>query len=438
MASEPVVQAPAAAPNVTLSAAVSVWPLLAGMMVLMIGNGLLLALLGVRATSEGFSNLVTGLIMSGYFAGFFAGTWLTPRIIETVGHVRVFAALASIASIAALVHSLWVNPAGWIAMRGLTGFSFAGLYIVAESWLNASSHNRTRGRLLGIYALSQYTGLSLGQLMLGAADPNGFALFIVCSIVVSAALVPILLSPRPAPAFEAPSPLGLRALMRVSPLGTAATFISGLTLGAFFSLGAVYATEIGLSVAMVGVFLAAVTSGGSFLQWPIGRLSDTFDRRHVIVLISFAGALASISAGLVAAHSTLALIVVGTVFGGLVLPVYSLSVAHTNDFLKPEQMVSGSSGLVVLFGAGSIFGPMLAAVAMDVSGPAGLFWYLAATTGLLGIFTLYRMAVREPKPLDEQSPYVPLLAHSSELAAPPEPEDEMPAAEPRPEAEKAR
>ena len=407
----------AAAPNGTLTAAVSAWPLLAGMSMLMVGNGLLVSLIGVRAANEGFANLVTGLVMSGYFAGFFAGTWLTPRIIENVGHVRVFAALASIASIAALVHSLWVNPVSWMAMRALTGFSFAGLYVVAESWLNAGSANQTRGRLLAIYMLSQYGGLSVGQLLLGAADPNGFALFILSSIVVSAALVPILLSPRPAPSFEAHAPLGLRALIRISPLGAAATTISGLTQGAFFSLGAVYATAIGMSVGMVAVFMAAVTLGGSLLQWPIGRLSDAVDRRHVIALVSFGGAGACVVAALVAEQSFIGLIVASCVFGGLTLPVYSLSVAHTNDYLRPDQMVSASSGLVVLYGTGSIFGPMLSSFAMDLAGANGFFWYLVAVTSLLGLFTLYRMTVRQTKPLDEQTPYVPLMARSSEWSA---------------------
>ncbi len=410
--------------NPTLTAAVANWPLLAGMALLMVGNGLLVSLLGVRAANEGFANLVTGLVMSGYFAGFFAGTWLTPRIIETVGHVRVFAALASIASIAALVHSLWVDPVSWIAMRALAGFSFAGLYVVAESWLNAGSGNETRGRMLAIYMLTQYSGLAIGQLLLTAADPDGFVLFILSSIVVSAALVPILLSPRPAPHFEVSSPLGLRELARISPLGAVATVINGLTQGAFFSLGAVYATAIGMNVGGVAIFMAAVTLGGSLLQWPIGRFSDAIDRRQVIALVSFGAAVACVAAGVLAERSVLALIVASSIFGGLALPVYSLSVAHTNDHLKPDQIVAASSGLVVLFGTGSIFGPLLASAAMDLSGPSGFFWYLAAVTAFLGTFTLYRMTASEPVPMDEQAPYVPLMARGGDLSTGAEYEEE--------------
>ncbi len=402
--------------NPTLAATVANWPLLAGMALLMVGNGLLVSLLGVRATSEGFANIVTGLVMSGYFAGFFAGTWLTPRVIENVGHVRVFAALASIASIAALVHSLWINPVSWIAMRALTGFSFAGLYVVAESWLNAGSGNETRGRMLAIYMLTQYAGLAIGQLFLTVADPNGFVLFILSSIVVSAALIPILLSPRPAPSFEVSSPLGIRALIRISPLGAVATVVNGLTQGAFFSLGAVYATSIGMNVGGVAIFMAAVTLGGSLLQWPIGRFSDAIDRRQVIALVSFGAALACVAAGFLADRTTFGLIAASCIFGGLALPVYSLSVAHTNDYLKPDQLVAASSGLVVLFGSGSIFGPLLASAAMDLSGPNGFFWYLAVVTASLGVFTLYRMTARVALPLDEQAPYVPLMARGGELS----------------------
>ncbi len=406
----------AAARNPTLTAVVASWPLLAGMAMLMVGNGLLVSLLGVRAANEGFANLITGLIMSSYFAGFFAGTWLTPRIIENVGHVRVFAALASIASVAALVHSLWIDPISWIAMRALAGFSFAGLYVVAESWLNAGSGNETRGRLLAIYMLTQYSGLAIGQLLLIAADPDGFVLFIIASIAVSVALVPILLSPRPAPHFETASPLGLRELIRISPLGAAATVVNGLTQGAFFSLGAVYATRIGMNVSGVAVFMAAVTLGGSLLQWPIGRFSDAIDRRQVIALVSFGAAAACVTAGVLAPSSFLGLIVASAIFGGLALPVYSLSVAHTHDHLKPDQIVAASSGLVVLFGTGSILGPLLASGAMELSGPSGFFWYLTAVTGFLGVFTLYRMTVRDSVPLDEQAPYMPLLARAGELS----------------------
>lgn len=401
----------------TMLAAVSAWPLLAGMSLLMVGNGLVVTLLGVRAASKGFATLVTGIVMSGYFAGFFAGTWLTPRIIGRVGHVRVFAALASIASVAVLVHSILVDPISWTAMRALTGFSFAGLYIVAESWLNATASNHTRGRLLAVYMLTQYVGLAAGQALLGAADPGGFALFILSSIVVSVAVVPILLSAGVAPPFETPAPLSPRALFKVSPLGALGAISSGLTQGAFWSLGAVYVTAINLSVGWVAIFMTSVTLGGVILQWPVGHLSDAFGRRKVIVLVSVCGAMACIAGGMVAEHSTLGLIAAACVFGGMTLPLYSLSVAQTNDYLDAKQMVAASSALVLFYGTGSIFGPLLASASMEVFGPNGFFWYLALVTGWLGLFTLYRMTVRPEKPVGEQGPYVPVLARVSPLAA---------------------
>jgi MFS family permease len=420
MASESELQVPAGAAgplNPTLAAALSAWPLLAGMSLLMVGNGLAVTLLGVRATSEGFATLVTGIVMSGYFAGFFAGTWLTPRIIANVGHVRVFAALASIASVALLVHSLLVDPISWTAMRAVTGFSFAGLYIVAESWLNTGTGNRTRGRLMAVYMITQYIGLALGQALLGTADPNGFALFIVASIVVSAAVVPILLSANPAPAFETPTPMSPRQVFRASPLGALGAVTSGLTQGAFWSLGAVYVTAIQLSVGWVAIFMTSVTIGGVLLQWPVGHFSDVIGRRKVMVLVSVAGAAACLAGGALAGTSTLGLIAAACVFGGMTLPLYSLSVAQTNDYLEPAQMVAASSALVLLYGTGSIFGPLIASAAMEVFGPNGFFWYLAVVTGWLGLFTLYRMSVRAAKPLAEQTPYVPILARRSPLSA---------------------
>ncbi len=419
MASESELQVPAGAAGMhspTFTAAVSAWPLLAGMAMLMVGNGLAVTLLGVRATSEGFGTLVTGIVMSGYFAGFFAGTWLTPRIIASVGHVRVFAALASIASVALLVHSLLVDPVSWTAMRGLTGFAFAGLYIVAESWLNTGTSNSTRGRLMAVYMLTQYSGLAVGQAMLGTADPGGYVLFIVSSIVVSIALVPILLSARPAPHFDTPTPMSPRQVFRASPLGALGAVTNGLTQGAFWSLGAVYVTALGLSVSWVAIFMTSVTVGGVLLQWPVGHVSDIIGRRKVMFLVSVAGAAACLVAGALAETSTIGLIAAACVFGGMTLPLYSLSVAQANDYLEPAQMVGASSALVLLFGTGSIFGPLVASAAMEVFGPIGFFWYLAVVTGSLAVFALYRMSARAAKPLPEQTPFVLRLARRSPLS----------------------
>lgn len=409
--------APKASTHPTLDAAAAAWPLLTGMACLMIAAGLQGSLLGVRASLEGFPTLVTGVIMSGYYAGFFAGSLLTPGIVQRVGHVRVFAALASIASVAVLVHSLLVEPVTWIAVRATTGFSYAGLYVVAESWLNERSGNQTRGRLLSIYMLTQFGGLAGGQLLLSTGDPGGFTLFILASIAVSIALVPILLSARPAPAFEAPSPLGLKDLFHVSPLGFLGALGSGLVQGAYSGMGAVYAATLGLSIGSISLFMASVTIGGAVLQWPVGHLSDRIGRRRVIIFVTFAGALACVGAALVGDRSLAALIAAAVVFGGLALPLYALSVAQTNDYLRADQMVAASSGLILLYGTGSIFGPIASSAAMSLVGPDGFFWYLALVMAVLGLFTVYRMTVRPAKPVDEQTRYAPAIPRRSPLAA---------------------
>ena len=281
-------------PDTTLSAATRLWALLFGMGLLLVGNGLQSSLLGVRAEAESFGGFVTGLVMSGYFLGFFAGSLATPRFVRRVGHVRVFAALASLASIAILVHSVLVLPAVWALMRLLTGLAFAGLYIVSESWLNDSAPNRLRGSLLAVYMVISYLGLAGGQLMLNLAAPQQHTLFILCSILLSLALVPILLSSTRQPAASTPDPMSLKRLYAVSPLGAVGCFGTGIANGVILGMGAVYARQTGLSVAEVSIFMTALVLGGAVLQWPIGKISDHAGRRAVITGVAVLAALAAL------------------------------------------------------------------------------------------------------------------------------------------------
>lgn len=401
--------------NATLVAACGVWALLLGMGLIMLGNGLQASLLGVRASLEGFDTSVTGFVMSSYFVGFLAGSTLTPRAVRRVGHVRVFAALASLASIAVLVHGMLVEPVVWGAMRLVTGFSYAGLYVVAESWLNDRAGNEMRGRLLSVYMVIQFLGLGLGQLLLNAADPGRHELFILVSVLVSFALVPILLSATPAPDYEAPSPVGLRHLYAVSPLGVVGCMGTGVANGAVFGMAAVYAGNAGLSVTQISLFMVALFAGGALLQWPLGRLSDRLDRRKVIAATTFLAAAAAAAVPL-GGVSGLALLVAAFVFGGATLSMYSLCIAHTNDYLEPGQMVAASAGLVLVLGVGAILGPSSAGAAMSLLGPPGYFWFLAAVHAAIGGFALYRMGRRPSKPLAEQGPYMAVPAQPSPLA----------------------
>lgn len=402
--------------NETVNAAWGVWALLFGMALLMLGNGLQGSLLGLRASAEGFGDSVTGFVMSGYFVGFLAGSTLTPRAVRRVGHVRAFAALASLASIAILVHSVFVTPLIWGLMRLVTGFAYAGLYVVAESWLNDRATNELRGRLLSIYLVVSFVGMGGGQLLLNVADPGRHDLFILVSIIVSFALVPILLSATRQPDSGAPEPLGIRRLYRISPLGTVGCFATGIANGTIFGMGAVYARSSGLTVSEVSLFMGALIVGGAVLQWPIGKLSDRVDRRKVITAVALAAAGLAAGAVAMARVSDIGLLVVAVALGGTVLSLYSLFIAYTNDHLEPRQMVAASSGLVLATGIGAILGPSTTGLVMDLSGPDGFLWYLCVIhLGIAG-FSVYRMTRRAAPAGETQSSYVATATRTAPLA----------------------
>ena len=399
------------------SAIVSCWALLLGMGLLMLGNGLQGSLLGLRAVLEGFETATTGLVMTGYYVGFLAGSLLVPRMVRRVGHIRVFAALASLASIAVLLHTVLIDPVTWTAMRLVTGFAYAGLYIVAESWLNDQGTNRTRGQLLSVYMVIQLGAMALGQLLLNVADPGGFLLFIAVSVLVSLALVPILLTVAPAPSFDEPSHVGLLDLYRISPLGVVGAFAIGTAHGSVFGMGAVYAERAGLNVAEISVFMALYLVGGMVLQWPIGRLSDRFDRRLVLTAVTLVAAAAAIVAVVAPGLHHIALFAVIGLFGGLSLPMYSLCLAHTNDYLEPRQMVAASSSLVMLTGIGACLGPFSVAMIMSLIGAEGFFWWVGGIHAGIGVFAIWRMSRRPSLPAEEQGPFVAVPPRASPLAA---------------------
>lgn len=408
------------------SAISSAWALLLGIGLIMLGNGLQGTLLGLRATLEGFPTNVTGFVMTGYFAGFLGGSVLAPRIVNRVGHIRVFAALASLASASALVHAVFVDPWSWGAMRLVTGFSYAGLYVVAESWLNDRATNETRGQILSIYMVVTYGGMTLGQLLLNLGDPTGFSLFVLISVLVSLALVPISLTAVAAPAFDQPASVSLRQLIRVSPLGVFGGLGAGAAYGVIFGMGAVYARTAGMSVGQVSLFMGLILLGGMLFQWPVGRASDVFDRRKIILLVSTLSAVLCLLTALTPDISTRTLLAVAFGLGSLALPMYSLCGAHLNDHLDPSQMVAGSSGFVLISGLGAIFGPMIASTTMTVAGPGGFFAAIGALFGAVAVFAVWRMTQRAPVPQEDQGQFVVMPPRGSAIASalnPETPED---------------
>ncbi|MCH7942074.1 MAG: MFS transporter [Proteobacteria bacterium] len=400
-----------------IAAIAATWALLLGMALLMIGNGLQASLVGLRATLEGFSTTTTGLVMSGFYVGFMLGSILTPMALRRVGHVRVFAALAALGSIAALVHAVYVEPVSWTLMRILTGLCYAGLYVVAESWLNDRATNQTRGRLLSVYVVISLGGMGIGQLLLNLASVGGFELFILASILLSVAVVPILLSAGPTPSFTATARLGLRRLYAISPLGVIGTMGTGLANGVLIGMGAVFGGKAGLSAAQISLFMGAMFLGGVLLQWPIGRLSDRFDRRLVITFVTFLAAFAALGAIVLSGISETGLYIFIALLGGLSLPLYSLCIAHANDHLEPSQMIAASASLVLVMGIGASLGPLTAGALMSVVGPNGYFWCLAVVHGAIGVFALYRMTMRPAVPLDDQALCVPITSQASPVAA---------------------
>lgn len=395
----------------------SAWALFLGIGLMMLGSGLQGTLLAVRATSESFGEATTGLIMSGYYMGFFVGSVIVPRILGDVGHIRVFAALATIASSSVLLHSVFVEPWFWTLMRLITGFSYAGLYIVSESWLNGVSTNKNRGALLAVYMVIVQMAIAGGQFLLLTSDPDGHVLFILVSVIVSLSLVPLAITTTRAPTFEKPTKISLMDVYRASPTGVIGSFLNGLGYGAIFSIGAVYASSVGFTIGQVSTFMAIAFFTPVFTLWPVGALSDKIDRRIVIAGVAV---LACVSAlwigGLSDAAPFLLLLIAMGLHTGFQTPLYSLCIAYTNDYLNHEQMIAASSKLVLVNGMGAVLGPVSVASAMSWFGPAAFGWALAAIYGALSLFVLYRMSVRQGLPVEDQSAYV-AMARGTMVAA---------------------
>ncbi len=383
-------------------------PLFIGLMVLLASVGLQNAIIGLRASAEGFSSTEIGVVMSMYYVGFLAGSRRAPADLERVGHIRVFAALAAIASASVLLHPVAVSPFAWAILRIISGYSISGLYVTAESWLNAESHNEIRGSVLSVYLVVIGIGLSVGQLLLNAAPIDGPNLFILASVLCSMSLLPLVLTPTPGPRFVEPERLALRAVITLVPLGVAGCFISGVTQGALFGLGAVYGNRIGLDTGELSVLLTLLTVGGVALQFPIGALSDRIDRRIVIAATGIAATVAAISMVPVT-DPGVSLWVLAFLLGGMSLPLYGYAAAHANDFLTEQQIVPAAGTLVLVFGAGAALGPAGGSIAMDLLGDAGFLWFFAALHVGLSAYALWRVTRRPAPPPEERSTFLETL-----------------------------
>jgi MFS family permease len=399
-----------------LKAIISTWTLFFGLLLISAGNGLQVVLLGTRAPEAGFSNIATGIVMSGYFAGIFAGSIIVPHILARVGHVRVFGAMSAIASAAVLLHVVFLDPFVWTGMRFASGFSFAGMYIVCESWLNDKATNETRGQLLSLYMITNMAGMAAGQLMISLGEDGSAGLFLLASVMVSIAVVPILITASAAPSFEAPERISFRRLVQVSPLAVVGMVFVGIVISMVFGMGAVYGRNIGLDNTQVGYFMTSITLGTLALQYPVGRLSDKFDRRVVIFGVTVIASIAIGIASLFDADQFGFLLIMMLIFGGLVFSLYSLFIAHANDYLAPSQMVAMSSGLLMVNGAGAVIGSPLAASVIEIFGTRGFMPTIAGFMFLLAGFVLYRMRMRSAVPAEAQGAFVAIPDASSGVA----------------------
>ena len=384
------------------------WALFIGIGVMMIAHGLQMQIMGIRSVLEDFSVFTTGIFMSGYFIGYFVGSKTTPNFVSKVGHIRVFAAFASLASLSALVAVVYINPFMWTISRFITGISLVSCYVVTESWLNDRATNKNRGQLLSAYMMVIYFGLAIGMLLLNVSKPENYEPFILVSILLSVALVPILLTKRPAPKFKKIETVSIGELYKISPLGTISSFFTGVIHAAFFSLIAVYATKANYTLLETSVLLFISTIAGVFGQGPIGYFSDTFDRRKVIVLTTFGSSLLAFLSILSSndpfqniyhldefAYKKILFFIFVGLYSSLCLPLFSLNLAHTNDFVPKSKFVAAGGGLQFIFGLGAISGPILCSLFMQWFGLNGLFVFLIIAHTIIGGFGLYRMKIRD-------------------------------------------
>jgi len=394
--------------------------LLVAVFLMMAGSGPLGSMISLRLDASAAVPVAVGIIMAAYFAGLTLGSLFAYRIVLRAGHIRAFTAFVSFLSATALVYAIHLDLGLWAMLRLAEGFCMAGVFVCIESWLNARATAQTRGRILALYMVSGYFGQAGGQFLLNLDDDTGFLPFVAISILLSVAVVPVALTRMSPPPLPDVASFSFRRLYRASPLGIVGTVASGLVLGSLYSLGPIFARAVGLDLSDTALFISVVIFGGVLLQWPLGRLSDRFDRRVVIVCV-MAGLLAvSLGTAATAGLGRDPLLVAAALFGGAAYSLYPLCVAHTNDHLVQAERVSASGGLVLAYSIGATAGPLAASAVISVTGAQGLFLFTAAVGATTMAFGLWRMRVRPPVPSALQGRYQ-TLPQTTPVAAPLDP-----------------
>ena len=369
----------------------STWGLFTGLALLLVTAGVYSTLVGIRAELKNLPTLVSGGITTAYYAGFLLGSWYTLRALKQVGHIRVYAALASLLSASVLITGVYDSPLIWIIMRSSTGFCFAGLYVVAESWLNGLASNTFRGRLLAMYNVVTIGAYGAGQLLVFNFDARTLTGFAFAAVVSSLAVIPVAMSEQAAtPQVENNTHITMRELAKIVPTGAGTILLVGLAHGGMLGMAVIFATREGLSVGRVGILIAAINLGGMALTWPISSASDDIDRRIIGVLST----LAVIILGLVMLTQTPSSWVTTALLfaiGGFSFPLYAVGGAYTNDWVSQEQMGAAASQLVTLYGFGAMIGPLVAAPFLDIIGTQGFAWSIISLHALILLFLIYRI-----------------------------------------------
>lgn len=393
------------------------WPLFVGLALIMLANGLQGTLLGLRAEIDGFGTKTIGLIMSCYYLGYLAGSRIAPGLVRKVGHIRVFAAVASMASATILFHAVFSIAWLWAMVRIVAGFCFAGLFIVVESWLNAISDQDNRGKILAFYSFTLYGFTGLGQFLLNLASPGDFALFVLTSVLISFALVPIALSKRQAPPIPEPRRVSLKGLYAMSPLGLIGALTAGMIASTMLSIGPVYASKTGMELAQISQFMAFMILGAMLFQFPMGWLSDRIDRRKIIILCAILGSLMALVCIGAQNLSPGTLLIAATLFSGLSMPIHALSIAHTNDHLDIDEIMDASASLILVGGIGAAVGPAIVTTLMDLSGPRGFFIFQALILAGIAGYGIYRTYRRTGVPEDDKGHYMAIPSRTTPTIA---------------------
>ncbi|MCW9012662.1 MAG: MFS transporter [Gammaproteobacteria bacterium] len=397
-----------------LSKILSIYSLLLAIGILLIGNGLLGTALGIHASMVAFPDTVTGIVMSAFFIGFVIGSYLCPRLISEVGHIRAFSVLAALGTASVIVHGLIVDPWVWWVLRIISGIAMVGLYLVIESWLNILIPKQHRGRIFSIYVTVNLLALGSGQYLILVYGAGELATYALCAIFFVLALIPIAVTRIPQPTQVAVPKLIIRRLMTISPLGVAGALVTGLGNGAFWGLGPLYAHNIGYSETDIALFMSAIIFGGALLQVPIGHQSDRYDRRKVLMFVCLFAALAASGMFIFAEMSRAGVMLSAIIYGGFSFAVYSLSVAHTNDHIEPAEIMDATRGLLLLNGIGAAIGPVIAGALMQLINAQALMIYFTLVFGLLALFAFIRMGVSAPVPTEEQSDFVAMSRTGTE------------------------